>query len=73
MRISTLLAMLVLPSLILLPRGDTTAEPFVRGDADRSSTVELTDDVVIVNALFLGRGRLVCEDSADSNDDGCTW
>ena len=70
MRISALLAMLVLASPILVPRQGTTAQPFVRGDADRSNTVELTDAVVIVNALFLGRGRLVCEDSADSNDDG---
>jgi hypothetical protein len=43
---------------------------FVRGDADRNGTIELTDAVRILNFLFLGIGSLLCEDAADVDDNG---
>lgn len=43
---------------------------FLRGDADASSVVELTDAVYLLNHLFLGGPKPPCEDAADANDDG---
>ena len=44
--------------------------PFLRGDADGSHSVELTDAIYTLNFLFLGGPNPSCEDAADSNDDG---
>jgi hypothetical protein len=44
--------------------------PFLRGDADGSGEVEITDPVFTLNSLFLGGPSPPCEDAADSNDDG---
>lgn len=41
---------------------------FIRGDADLSGSVQLTDAVVILMALFLGGAQLECLDAADAND-----
>ncbi|MBI4602012.1 MAG: hypothetical protein HY721_08630, partial [Planctomycetes bacterium] len=53
---------------------------FVRGNADSSVTVgprgrllvrgDSTDVVVILESIFLGRAALLCEDAADTNDNG---
>jgi hypothetical protein len=43
---------------------------FLRGDADTSGKVALTDAVVILTELFLGRKGIACADAADANDDG---
>ncbi|MGQ9589872.1 MAG: dockerin type I repeat-containing protein [Planctomycetota bacterium] len=43
---------------------------FLRGDADASSVVELTDAVYLLNHLVLGGPKPPCEDAADANDDG---
>ena len=43
---------------------------FVRGDADRSERVDLTDAIRTLAQLFLGDGELLCEDAADADDDG---
>ncbi len=43
---------------------------FKRGDANYDSTVDVTDAITTLNALFLGEETLPCGDSADSNDDG---
>ena len=43
---------------------------FVRGDADANGTVDLTDAIVTLNAIFQGQGELICMDAADANDDG---
>jgi hypothetical protein len=43
---------------------------FIRGDADLSRRLELTDAVVVLVALFLGGRPLACLDAADANDVG---
>jgi hypothetical protein len=43
---------------------------FRRGDANGSGTVDLTDAIGVLEALFLGGGPLSCEDAADADDDG---
>ncbi|MEM7231279.1 MAG: hypothetical protein AAF517_03840 [Planctomycetota bacterium] len=46
-------------------------DAFLRGDADYSGKVEITDPVVSLNCLFLGQsGCADCYDAFDSNDDG---
>jgi hypothetical protein len=45
--------------------------PFLRGDADSSGVVDLTDAISILGALFLGnRDHLTCERSADTDSSG---
>lgn len=44
--------------------------PFLRGDFNRDQTLNLTDAVNTLEALFLGRSLPVCLDALDSNDDG---
>ncbi|MBI4605826.1 MAG: lamin tail domain-containing protein [Planctomycetes bacterium] len=43
---------------------------FIRGDADRSATLELTDAVVMLRFLFQGGEPPSCLDAADADDDG---
>ncbi len=43
---------------------------FIRGDADLSRAVQLTDAVYILMSLFLGGEPLACLDAADANDVG---
>lgn len=43
---------------------------FIRGDADLNGTVNLSDAVYVLSALFLGAGPLPCLDAADVNDVG---
>ncbi len=50
--------------------GQSSAAAFVRGDADRSGELEITDAIALLGALFLGDGKLGCEDAADSDDNG---
>ncbi|MEM7262637.1 MAG: hypothetical protein AAF488_11650, partial [Planctomycetota bacterium] len=42
----------------------------LRGDADDSGTVNITDGIFILNFLFLGGASPQCEDSADADDSG---
>jgi hypothetical protein len=46
------------------PRG------FIRGDADMSGGLSLTDAVIALNYLFLGGRAPACLDAADANDSG---
>ncbi len=48
---------------------DATAD-FIRGDADRSGSLTISDAVVQLKFLFDERGDVPCSDAADSNDDG---
>ena len=48
--------------------GDGTA--FVRGDADDSGALNITDGIFILNFLFLGGPNPPCSDSADADDSG---
>jgi hypothetical protein len=43
---------------------------FLRGDATGGGTLDLSDAVAVLEALFLGGAPVGCEDAADSNDDG---
>ncbi|MBN1443168.1 MAG: hypothetical protein JXA90_10685 [Planctomycetes bacterium] len=58
-------------------RGDDTltcrvpeGESFRRGDADDSGSVNLTDAIRILQALFQGGQQPACPDSADADDSG---
>jgi hypothetical protein len=41
---------------------------FIRGDADSSREVDLSDAIYILNYLFLGGDRPKCVDAADVDD-----
>ncbi len=43
---------------------------FIRGDADRSGQVDITDPIRIFGFLFFGDLRPPCNDALDSNDSG---
>jgi hypothetical protein len=43
---------------------------FLRGDAAGGGALDLTDAIVVLEALFLGGPPVGCDDAADSNDDG---
>ncbi|MEM7231284.1 MAG: hypothetical protein AAF517_03865, partial [Planctomycetota bacterium] len=43
---------------------------FVRGDADASGAVNITDGIFILNFLFLGGADPSCADAADADDSG---
>jgi hypothetical protein len=45
-------------------------QAFFRGDSNGDSTVNMTDAISLLGALFLGGERPACSDAADSNDDG---
>jgi len=45
-------------------------EAFIRGDVDRNQEVELSDVIAILNALFLGVGRIACKPAADMDLSG---
>jgi hypothetical protein len=48
-----------------------TPEPtFLRGDVNMDGDRDVSDAVGLMATLFLGRGRVPCEDAADANDDG---
>ena len=42
---------------------------FIRGDSNLSAQVDISDPVFILEAIFLGKGALRCEQAADANDD----
>jgi PKD repeat protein len=43
---------------------------FIRGDADATGVLDLTDAVITLNFLFGGIEAVACEDGADVTDDG---
>lgn len=56
--------------LILIGYGESQPASFRRGDADGNSTVNLTDAVFTLNALFQGGPQSTCQDSSDADDNG---
>lgn len=44
--------------------------PFVRGDANGDSRVDISDAIAALNYLFLGSADLSCPDAADADDSG---
>ncbi len=44
---------------------------FARGDSDGNTGIDLTDAIVVVQNIFLGKlNRIDCDDALDINDDG---
>jgi hypothetical protein len=43
---------------------------FVRGDANSSGTIDLSDGIATLGYLFIGTDAPACMDAADANDDG---
>jgi len=43
---------------------------FLRGDADTSGAIDLTDAISILGFLFAGDSTVACDDAADVTDDG---
>ncbi|MBI4586395.1 MAG: hypothetical protein HY717_20490 [Planctomycetes bacterium] len=74
----------VLSGMVALPSGSGGALPaeisfrtvgaydaaFLRGDSDRSFTIDISDPIITLEALFLGTPQPVCQDAMDANDDG---
>lgn len=52
--------------LLVVIRGQV----FIRGDANQSGVVDISDAVSILSSLFLTTDRLLCVAAADSDDDG---
>ena len=48
---------------------ESVPDNFLRGDANQSSTVEISDAIGVLNYLFLGQPN-TCLDALDVNDDG---
>jgi len=49
--------------------GGTSAQNFIRGDANDDEVVNLADGIKILSYLFLSEA-INCPDAADANDDG---
>lgn len=62
---------LALASSVLCGRVDAD-NPFLRGDTNQDSRVDLSDAQTLLSFLFIGKGDVVlaCKDAADANDDG---
>jgi hypothetical protein len=58
------------PELRAPERAIAFPERFVRGDADSSGKVDLSDGLATLASLFLGDRHLDCLDAADANGDG---
>ena len=43
---------------------------FIRGDANRDFTVDISDPILLLDLLFGSTTQLNCEDAGDANDDG---
>jgi hypothetical protein len=52
----------------LVPVG--ASGPFIRGDANRSGTLDISDGLAILFKLFAGGTALRCEDHGDVDDNG---
>ncbi|HLU47922.1 MAG TPA: hypothetical protein VK116_07550, partial [Planctomycetota bacterium] len=52
------------------PCGGATGPIFLRGDADASGALNLTDAIRILTFLFVGNVEVSCLDAADSDDSG---
>ncbi len=45
-------------------------EPFFRGDLNGDASIDISDPINLLSALFSGGDYPTCEDGADANDDG---
>src|SRR6185503_20658012 len=46
--------------------------PFIRGDANRSGSLDISDSIWVLNELFTGGQPTLCPAAADTNGDGRT-
>jgi sugar lactone lactonase YvrE len=62
----------LLPALALLPAtlAPAAEAPFVRGNADATGSLTITDSILVLNYLFRGGPAPPCIDAADADDDG---
>lgn len=58
------------PPAVCETPGKAVESLFIRGDADYSLIVDITDPIIMLEVMFLGKGRLVCLDAADADDNG---
>lgn len=56
--------------IAVFPEAPACETTFRRGDGNADGTVDITDGVVLLAALFQGGGLPSCMDAADTNDDG---
>ena len=56
--------------IAVFPGAPACETTFRRGDGNADGTVDITDGVVLLAALFQGGGLPGCMDAADTNDDG---
>ena len=57
------------PGRVCLPR-PFPGPRYIRGDSDGSLKVDMTDSIVTLGWLFLGRREPPCQDAADANGSG---
>jgi hypothetical protein len=57
-------------SLRIVADPESSGTEFRRGDPNGDGAVDISDAVAILNSLFLGTGKLSCQEAADGNDDG---
>ena len=62
--------LLILFLFVSLPAAAAQPVPFVRGDADVSGEVDISDGIFILSYVFFGVGTLECPKAADVNGDG---
>jgi hypothetical protein len=55
---------------MLSPSPEPLSAAFLRGDADRSGMIEVSDPIRTIGYLFLGSMPVGCLDAADANDNG---
>ena len=49
---------------------EVQGSPFIRGDANLDGKVDMSDVILTLDHLFLGRGQAPCLDAADADDNG---
>lgn len=57
-------------SLVALPGSAWAQSRFRRGDTNGDGYFDISDPINLLSYLYLGTGRLTCEDSGDVNDEG---
>ncbi|HLU48401.1 MAG TPA: hypothetical protein VK116_09965, partial [Planctomycetota bacterium] len=61
----------ILTAILLLASGQIFATArFIRGDANASGAVDISDPIATLEFLFAGTVELECQDAADSDDSG---
>lgn len=64
------LTILLIGVLFISVASSVSAQSFIRGDVDTNGTVDITDPILALDAMFLGQFQIPCEKSADVDDSG---